>query len=95
MNLKFNTNFKGPLSGLGHFLTTASPLKMTENAFSFILKVVFVLEIFTFLFWLFGYAEIRFDKKSKVNFKIYGVTDWTTNKISKSNQAMKFGQWRV
>ena len=50
MNLKFNTNFKGPLSGLGHFLTTASPLKMTENAFSFILKVVFVLEIFTFLF---------------------------------------------
>ena len=39
MNLKFSSNFKGPFSGFGHFLTTASPLKMTENAFSFIFKL--------------------------------------------------------
>ena len=43
------------------------------------LKALFVLEIFTFLFRLFGYVEIGLDKKTKVDIKIYGVTDWTTN----------------
>ena len=50
--------------------------------------------------WLCGYVEKRLDKKAKVNFKIYNVTDWTinnyTNKyiycpIWKGNQKMKFG----
>ena len=45
----------------------------------------------------------RFDKKGKVNFKIYDVTTWLKNNyntqytipnisLSKSNQAMKLGQ---
>ena len=69
---------------------------MMKNAFYFMLKALFVLEIFTFLSWLFGYVEKRLDKKAMVNFKIYDVTDWTTNNYniseSKGNQAMKFGQ---
>ena len=40
------------------------------------LKALFVIEIFTFLFLLFGYIEKRLDK---TNFKIYGVTDWKAN----------------
>ena len=43
------------------------------------LKALFVLEIFTILSWLFSYVEIMLDKKSKLNFKIYDVTDWTAN----------------
>ena len=50
-----------------------------KNAFYFMLKAVFVFEIFTFLSRLFAYAEKRLDKKAKVNFRIYGLTDWTTN----------------
>ena len=52
---------------------------MMKNAFYFILKALFVLDIFTFLFWLFGYVEKRLDKKAMVNFKIHDVKDWTTN----------------
>ena len=48
-----------------------------KNAFCFMLKAFFVLEISKFLYWLFGYVEKRNDKKVKVNFKIYDVTDWT------------------
>ena len=50
-----------------------------ENAFYFILKAFFDLEIFAFLSWLLGYAGKRLDKKDMVNFNIYGVADWTTN----------------
>ena len=50
-----------------------------KNAFYFMLKALFVLEIFKFFFWCFGYVEKRLHKKAKVNFKIYDVTDWTTN----------------
>ena len=42
-------------------------------------KSLFVLEIFTFLCWLLDYVEKQLDKKVKVNFKIYHVTDWTAN----------------
>ena len=38
-----------------------SPLKNDEKRFSFHVKSLFVLEIFTFLSRLFGYAEKRFD----------------------------------
>ena len=47
------------------------PFKVIRNAF--------YLEIFTFLSGFSGYVEKRLDKKVKVNFKIYDVTDWTTN----------------
>ena len=50
-----------------------------KNAFYFILKDIFVLEIFTVLFWLFGYVAKRLDKKAIVNFKIRDVSDLTTN----------------
>ena len=58
-----------------------------KNAFYFMLKVLFVLEIFiylfiylfTFFFFLFDYVENQLDRKAKFNFKIYYVTDWTTN----------------
>ena len=43
------------------------------------LKALFVLEVFTFMFLLFGYVEKRVYKKATVNFKILDVTDWITN----------------
>ena len=52
------------------------PSKMMKNtAFYFMLKALFVFEIFTFLSWLFGYVEKWLDKKAVVNFKIYDFTD--------------------
>ena len=45
-----------------------------KNIFPFMLKTLFVLEIFKFLYWLFGYVEKRFDKKANANFKVYDVT---------------------
>ena len=46
-----------------------------KKTFYLMLKTRFVLEIFTFLFLLFGYVEKRLDKKAMVNFKIYDVAD--------------------
>ena len=43
------------------------------------IKALFVLEILPCLFRLFGCEENRLDQKSYVNYKIYVVTDWTTN----------------
>ena len=50
-----------------------------KNVFHLLLKALFVIEILKILFWLFGYVEKRRDNKAKANFKIYDVTDWTTN----------------
>ena len=50
-----------------------------KSDFYLILKTLFVLVIFTFLSYLFGYVLKRLDKKAKVNFNIYYVADWTTN----------------
>ena len=53
--LKFKTHYskkevsKGPLLGLRQFLTIGNPLKMIKNAFYFMLKALFVPEIFSFL----------------------------------------------
>ena len=66
--------FTGKTSGLRQFLTIESPLKMKKNAFYFMLKALFILELFTF-----GYIGRRVDKKVMVNFKIYDFTNWTTN----------------
>ena len=41
---------KGSFSVLRQFLTTESPLKMMKDVFYFMLKVLFFLGIFTFLF---------------------------------------------
>ena len=43
------------------------------------MKNVFYLLLKALLSWLFGYVEKRRDNKAKVYFKIYDVTDWTTN----------------
>ena len=50
-----------------------------KNVFYFTLKALFILEIVIFLPWLFSYVEKQLDKKVKVNFKIYDITDWETN----------------
>ena len=47
---------------------------MMKDAFNFT-KALFVLKIFQFLSWLFGYLENRLDE---VNFKTYEAT-WKTN----------------
>ena len=52
---------------------------MMKNAFYFMLKALFLIEIFTFLYYIFGNLEKRLDKKTMVNFKIHDVTDWITN----------------
>ena len=52
---------------------------MMKNAFYFMLKALFLIEIFTFLYCIFGNLEKRLDKKTMVNFKIHDVTYWITN----------------
>ena len=48
------------------------------------LKALFVLEIITFLPWLFVYVEKRLDKKTTVNFKIYDITENYAQKLVRS-----------
>ena len=72
------------------------PLKIMKNVFYFMLKAPFVLEIFTFLSFLYSFVGKRLDK---VNFKIYDVTDCIANNKtyiaqylrSKFDQKIKFG----
>ena len=40
------------------------------------LKAPYVLEIFAFLYSLFGYADKKLDGKIKINPKIYDATGW-------------------
>ena len=54
---------KDALSSLRQYLAIESPLKMMKNAFYFILKALFFLQIFKFLSWLFGHVAKRLDKK--------------------------------
>ena len=54
-------------------------LKMKENIFHFMLNACFVLEIYMFLSWVFGYVEKRLHKKVMVNSNIYDITNWATN----------------
>ena len=49
-----------------------------KNALYFMLKALFILEIFTFLSCVFGYVEKRLDNKAMVNFKICG-SDYDTH----------------
>ena len=71
-----------------------------KNAFYFMLKALFVLEIFKFLSWLFGYVEKQLDKKVKAYSKIYEVTDWTTSNKSRHiaqyfNKVKTIKQWNL
>ena len=50
-----------------------------KNAFYFILKALFVLKIFKFLSWPFGHVGKTAWLESKVNCKIYDVTNLLTN----------------
>ena len=66
------------------------------------LKALFVLEIFDFLSWLFGYVRRRLDKKLRLISKfmtsktgqqiIIRYLTWSNISRSKGNRAMKFGQ---
>ena len=89
-------HFKDALSGLRQFLATESPLKMMKNAFYFIIKALFVLKIFKFLSWLFDHVEKRLDK---VNFEIYDVAAWLTNKCNTycplSQEVKSIRQWNL
>ena len=61
----------------------------------FMLKALFIFELFTFLSWYFGYLVKRRDKKAMFNFKSYDVvTIHILPNISRSkgNQTTKFGQ---
>ena len=59
--------------------STESLVKNMKKAFYFILKALFVLKILTYLSWLFGYAEKQLAKKATGDFKIYEVTNQTTD----------------
>ena len=54
-----------------------------KNVFYLMLKVLFVLDIFTFLCWHFGYAEKRVYKKAMVDSKICDVTDFFNEALYK------------
>ena len=46
---------------------------MMNCTFYFMLKVLFVIKIFTFSSLVYGHAEKNFDKEAMVNFKVYVV----------------------
>ena len=68
-----------------------------KNAFYFILKALFVLNIFGFCLDLLIMQKKGLDEKDKVNFKIYDVTAWLAKNynpyfaqyLTKDNQTMK------
>ena len=60
-------------------LLHSKAFKSNEKCFLFHVKSSFRSKIFTFLPGLFGYVEKWLDKKTMVNYNIYGVTDQTKN----------------
>ena len=54
---------------------------MMKNASYIMLKALFVLEIFSFLAWLFGYVNKWLDKKALIS-DFRDITDWTANKYN-------------
>ena len=57
-------------------MPTENSLKMVKNGFYFIIKALFILKVFKFLSLIFGHVEEQFDKETKFNFELHGVTDW-------------------
>ena len=66
------------LPKIDSFPLMQSFLKIIKNTSYFILKALFVLKIFKFLFWRFGNEE-KNGLIRKTNFKIYDLTTWLTN----------------
>ena len=73
MNLKSDSH----LWKICFYLLDWKVFQNDKKCFLLMLTDLFVLEVFKFVSWLFGYAEKRLHKKQKVNFKIYDATDWT------------------
>ena len=82
------------------FCFNESSIQIMNIAFYFTLKALFILKIFSFCSEFFGYVWKWLDKKAKVNFKIYHITNWNTNNYNehitrylknKDNHKMKFG----
>ena len=103
-NLKFLSttgSIKGSLSGLKKTLTTESPQKVMKNTFYFILKALFVLEIFIVLSLIFVLVENELIRRLRLISKF--MTLQTGQKIitvhilpniswKTCNHAMKFSQ---
>ena len=60
---------------VGFIYFNEGPLEMTNSAFYFIIKAISFLRYLYFSPGFFGYVGKRLDKKAKVNFKIYDVTN--------------------
>ena len=67
---------KGARSGLRQFLALESPLKMMKNAPISSKNLCLFWRCLKFSFDFFGHVGKRFDKKTKVNFKIHDVANW-------------------
>ena len=66
-----NVALKTPSRRLQDVFSTSSARRMfagMKNAFYFMLKALFVLEVFRFLYRIFGFVEKRLDKKAMANF---------------------------
>ena len=80
-----------------NFWQLKNPLKMMKNVYYFIWKTLFVLEIFTFLSWLFSYEEkngfiSRLSLIPKFMTSQTGQQIITILHIAQHLKAMKFGQ---
>ena len=71
-----------------------SSLCMMKSAFYFMLKALFVLEIFTFFVLTFFYRKWSL-KKAMVIFKIYDITEWTTNNYNTHIVHYLKKQWKA
>ena len=60
-----------------------------KNGFNFMLKALFVLNILTFLSWLFGYVEKQLEKEGMVKVVINGQF-WDTFIRSQAKQNTSF-----
>ena len=87
--------------GLRQFLTTETSLKTMKTAIYFMLKALFVLKIFTFLAWLYGYVENGLIGKlwliskfmtSQIGQQIITIRILPNISRKKGNQATYFGQ---
>ena len=98
---------KSPLLGPRQFLRIESPLKMIENAFYFMLKSIFVLEMLNLLRSLHFCLKFLFIQKNGLIKKVLLISKFMTSQTgqkiitihispgisrSEGSQALKFGQ---
>ena len=72
-------SFKDPLLGERQFLAAKILLNIMKNGFYFMLKRLYVLDIFKLFSWLFGHVGKWLDKKAKFHFKIWNVKGCQTS----------------